>query len=187
MRTVLLFGVCLFLALHLPAQAEIYRWVDAQGHVMYGDNPPKKTAAKAVELPTLTVADGYTPEPNTSTSATHRASEQANTDTETVSAYTTFKIATPAADEAIRANDGTVAITLSLQPELHTGDGITLYLDGKQVANGAQLNFTLNEVERGEHTVFAVLNDATGNIIQNTESVKFNVLRQTVLQGQNAK
>ena len=174
--------ITLFLTLSLSlcstlASAEVYRWINADGNVVYGDDPPKKSGATRVELPTLTVADSYKAAPVKSTTKAEASETE----------YTSFKIATPATGDTLRANDGAVGVSVELQPALKPGDAITLYLDGKQVANGAQLNFTLNEVERGEHTVFAVLNDATGNIIQNTESVKFNVLRQTVLQGQNAK
>ena len=176
MRTGLLFSLVLLLAIAMPLHAEIFRWVDAQGNVVYGDKPPKQTAAQAVNLPTLTVADSFTPAPN---------APAAKPEEPQASAYSDFKVSTPTTDEEVRANDGNVTVTLALQPQLQPNDGITLYLDGKQVANGAQLSFNLSEVERGEHSVFAVLNDATGNIIQNTETVKFNVLRQTVLQGKN--
>lgn len=174
--------LCLLLVFSLPlftANAGVYRWVDADGSVVYGDNPPKKSGAKSVDLPILTVADGYAPQqPGTTPAAVTPATppEKENTP----AAYSDFKITAPAANEAIRANDGNLSVNISLTPELKNGDGITLYLDSKQVATGAALAFPLTGMERGEHTVFAVLNDAKGNIIQNTETVKFNVLRNVV-------
>ncbi|QTR45875.1 DUF4124 domain-containing protein [Thiothrix litoralis] len=181
MRFGLLFLVLVLGFSVLSANAEIYRWVDASGNTVYGDNPPKQSAAKPVNLPLLTVADSPAPRQNTPTSTPTTNPKAADADAET---YSDFKITAPTADETIRANEGNVTITVSLKPQLKPGDGITLYLDAKQVAAGSSLSFALTEVERGEHSVFAVLSDASGNIIQNTEPVKFNVLRYSALQGQ---
>ena len=161
--------------------AEIYRWVDANGNTVYGDSPPKQSAAKPMNLPLLTVADSPVPKQESRTTAPTTKPKAGDTDAE---AYSDFKITSPAADEAIRANEGSVSVSASLKPQLKPGDSVALYLDAKQVASGSSLSFALTEVERGEHSVFAVLSDAGGNIIQNTEPVKFNVLRYSVLQGQ---
>lgn len=158
----------------IPVSADIYRWVDAEGRVVYGDDPPEKNKAKPVDLPMLTVADSFAPKPEPREPA---AKEEPQAD----EAYSDFKVSTPTADEAIRSNEGSLTVSLSLKPALKAGDGVTLYLDSKQVASGETLSFTLNEVERGEHSVFAVLNDAKGNIIQNTEPVKFSLLRTSAL------
>lgn len=174
MRIGLLFLLLVFGLSAVSVHAEIYRWVDAAGNTVYGDNPPKQSAAKPVTLPLLTVADSPTPSP------AKREPEPAKETAEDV-AYTDFKVTSPTVDEAIRANDGNITIAVSLKPQLKPGDGVTLYLDSKQVASGVALSFALTEVDRGEHSVFAVLNDAGGNIIQNTEPVKFSVLRQTTL------
>lgn len=169
----------LLLALSLSifsAHAEIYRWVDAQGRVMYGDDPPNKSNAKRVALPTLTVADGFVP---------HQTEAQPAQQKEDDEAYSDFKITSPESGEAVRANGGNLTVTIGLKPKLKAGDGITLYLDSKQVASGSSLSFPLTELERGNHTVFAVLNDASGNIIQNTETVTFSLLQHSGLQADN--
>jgi hypothetical protein len=176
MRVGLSFLFLLLLLSVFSASADVYRWVDADGRVMYGDNPPKKSGAKTVELPPLTVAD-----PPAATPASEPpAGETAGTGQE-AEAYSDFKVTSPTPDDAVRSNDGSLTVTLSLKPQLKPGDGLVVYLDAKQVAAGASLSFPLTGVERGEHTVFAVLNDAAGNIIQNTQTVKFNVLRHSVL------
>ncbi|SEA24601.1 protein of unknown function [Thiothrix caldifontis] len=159
----------------ISAQADIYRWVDAAGNTVYGDTPPKQSAAKPVDLPLLTIADSPTPAPTAKPETPVEETEEA---------YSDFKITSPGVDEAIRANEGNINVTVSLKPQLKPGDGVSLYLDSKQVASGTALSFALTEVDRGEHSVFAVLNDAEGNIIQNTEPVKFSLLRHSALQGQ---
>ena len=153
------------------ASAEVYRWIDADGNVVYGDDPPKKTGATRVELPTLTVADSYKATPVKST-AQAEASE---------TEYTSFKIASPANGDTLRANDGAISVSVDLQPALKPGDVITLYLDGKQVGTGETMSFSLTEVARGEHTVFALVSNKQGEVVKNTEGAKFNVLRASLL------
>lgn len=154
------------------ASAEVYRWLDADGNVVYGDDPPKKSAATRVELPTLTVADSYK-------TAGHKTTPK--TTEEADAGYTSFKISAPANGDTLRANDGALSINIDLQPALKPGDTITLYLDGKQVSTGTSTGFSLTDVARGEHTVFALVSTKQGEVIKNTEGVKFNVLRASVL------
>lgn len=168
--------LCLYSLSVLPVSAEIYRWVDAEGRVVYGDDPPAKSKAQPVNLPQLTVADGYAPKPASETATA--PADQPDTAAET---YSDFKITAPVADEALRSNDGSVTVTVALKPALKAGDSIALYLNGKQVAAGTNLSFNLTDIERGEHSLFAVLSDAQGNIMQNTETLKFSLLRHSVL------
>lgn len=171
------------------AHAEVYRWVDATGRVVYGDNPPKKSGAKAVDLPTLTIADGYAPkvtapEPATSSPAPAEAAPASGVPPEAAeeaTAYSEFKITSPTADETVRSNTGSVDVSVALTPSLKSGDGIVWYVDSKQAGSGVTPTVTLNDLTVGTHRVFAVLNDAAGNIIQNTETITFNMLRQTAL------
>jgi hypothetical protein len=171
------------------AHAEVYRWVDATGRVVYGDNPPKKSGAKAVDLPTLTIADGYAPKvtaPETATSSPAPAEAAPASGVppeaaEEATAYSEFKITSPTADETVRSNTGSVDVSVALTPSLKSGDGIVWYVDSKQAGSGVTPTVTLNDLTVGSHRVFAVLNDAAGNIIQNTETITFNMLRQTAL------
>lgn len=172
------------------AHAEVYRWVDATGRVVYGDNPPKKSGAKAVDLPTLTIADGYAPKvtaPEPAVTSSPAPAEAAPASgvppeaAEEATAYNEFKITSPTADETVRSNTGSVDVSVALTPSLKSGDGIVWYVDSKQAGSGVTPTVTLNDLTVGTHRVFAVLNDAAGNIIQNTETITFNMLRQTAL------
>lgn len=40
----------IYLLLPIVAQADIFRWVDAEGNVQFGDRPPPSSAAKRVEV-----------------------------------------------------------------------------------------------------------------------------------------
>jgi glutaredoxin len=47
------------------ASAGIYRWVDAEGRIVYSDSPPRQGNTKPVKLETNVVAPAAPPEPKT--------------------------------------------------------------------------------------------------------------------------
>ncbi len=160
--------------------AGVYQWRDVNGNVVYGDSPPESAAVQEVELPVLTVADSY-PSADKSKAADdtaqNQASEQQATPAATHVNYEHFKIKSPQKDAAIRANNGNVLVSFDLKPALQKGHGIVVYLDGKRVASGQATVFSLEALDRGQHSLFAVLHNAEKEVIKNTSSIKFNVLR----------
>lgn len=183
LRFYLLVVLCLPL---MAVHAKVYRWVDADGNVTYGDDPPKKSQAKTVDLPTLTVADSFVPQAVQEPQAAPVATLPPETDQsdsipleEEAPAYSEFKISSPGNGETVHSNGGMLPANISITPGLKMGDGITVYLDSKQVAHDTELAFQLPDIEAGEHSLFAVLTDAAGNIIQNTETVRFTLLRRS--------
>lgn len=172
-----------FSLLTFPALAEVYRWTDAQGNTIFGDQPPESARVQTVELPPLTIADGYKTnkaegQPTTTVAKLPEKDEAVSE--ETNKAYTSFTVSSPSADETIRSNGGAVTLQLDIKPELQKGHGIVVYLDGKQVGTASSPSFTLTEVSRGQHSVFAVLHDAKNRMLTNTESVNFTLQRATV-------
>lgn len=57
-RTTAFAVACVLAATALPAQAELYRWVDANGQVHYSDKKPNQNAAPAGDAETLQFAPG---------------------------------------------------------------------------------------------------------------------------------
>lgn len=162
--------------------AEVYRWTDASGRTVFGDSPPEQTKAQTVELPTLTVADGYDSGEGKDKSANSAQTkdEEDAADSEAVE-YKRFVVTSPEADSSVRANSGNIMVRLELEPGLQDGHGIVVYLDGKRVANGDSTVFSLEGVDRGKHSLFAVLHDENDDVLKNTEAVSFNLLRHSVL------
>lgn len=162
--------------------AEVYRWTDANGRTVFGDSPPEQSKAQPVELPTLTVADSYdSGEKKESASATDAGTDDDDSDAEATVEYKRFKVTSPEKDEAVRANNGNVLVRLELEPALQDGHGIVVYLDGKQVASGAATTFSVENIDRGKHSLFAVVHDDNDDVLKNTEAVSFDLLRASVL------
>lgn len=93
--------------------------------------------------------------------------------------YSQFTLATPANQATLwYTHEVTVSVTLS--PELRSGDTITYRLDGKSIGPTQATSVTFKDVERGEHTVSATLNAANGGTMS-AGPVTFFVRQKSVI------
>lgn len=150
-----------FIALVLCAatvQADVYRWVDRDGVVHYGDRP-QAADAKPAQLPPLQTypAGSAPPLPDTTAAAP--------------AARPSVSISSPAPDETIRENSGQLGVRV--EARLQPGQGLLYYLDG--VAQNASPTpstaFMLTGVERGEHSISVAVVDAGGTELGRSEAV----------------
>lgn len=170
--------LCLFLA---PAQAEIYRWVDADGNVVYSDEAHPN--AETIDLPESTT---YTPveESESEPEILKLSPEEDVTETSEaeVPAYQ-LRIIAPANDESIWVNNGNVTVSLVVEPGLNAerGDQIIVRLNGSPVEGPqASTTFQLNNINRGSHTLTAAVVDNTGATLTNSAAVTFHLHRTSI-------
>jgi len=158
------------------AHAAIYRSVDAQGNVVFSDQPTGN--AHEISLPPITT---YSPPPKTETSPATPA-----TTTLTLPAaasYQQFSVVAPVQDQAFWDNTGDVDVHVAIQPALNTDAGhrFVFYLDGTTEGEPVSGPATVfHNVDRGEHTVWASVVDAQGQTIATTEKVRFQLHRQAL-------
>ena len=175
------FSLILLSCLTSAAVAEVFKWHDANGNIVFGDSPPESVRASAVDLPVLTVADSYGSKSKSEDDSVENTSDQSVEEASENFSYKTFEISSPAKEEGVRANNGNVLVRFDLKPELRPGHGIVVYLDGKQVASGGATVFSLENLDRGQHSTFAVLHNQAGQVLKNTQTVTFHVLRHSVI------
>lgn len=136
----------------LSAHAEVYRWVDEQGVVHYGDRPPKEGVAP-VQLPPLQT---YSP------GEVRRATAPAVTPEPAAPTRPSIRVTSPAQDETIR-NGGTT-VSMTVEATLADGQGLVYYLDGaaQNPVPTASTAWLFENVERGEHQLGAAVVGADG-------------------------
>jgi len=161
----------LLVALALPAAAKIYKWVTPDGRVVYSDRPQSKDAEEIQLGPVQT----YSPAPLPAGGAGRPAEREAP-----AGGYERLAIVAPAPDEVIRDNGGTVAVRLAIEPALRPGDRVEVLLDGRPIGAGAGSAVTLTNVDRGTHTVTALVRNAEGREVARADPVTFHLKRHFV-------
>ena len=97
--------------------------------------------------------------------------------TESAFRYSQVTIVSPKEGEAVRANNGVVAVRMALQPALQPAHAIVLTLDGSRMMFGAPEDLLMTDVSRGLHRLEAEIVDARGESVTRAEPVDFDVLR----------
>lgn len=150
--------------------AELYKKIDEQGNVTYSDVPSGK--AKPVQLPGLTTYG---------TPALHKQPVKTPADAAKAAAanYTALALVSPANEDTLRENSGTVAVKVTLAPPLDSqaGHKLVVVLDKKPVAEAQATEVSLKDVERGTHTLKVQIADAKGLVLKESTEVTFQLHR----------
>ena len=177
-----LFLIFLTLSLASTTFAKIYIWKDESGRTVYGDIPPQHNKAKEVKTKELTIVPGFKdPSLEQQPNVGDEAEEVLDTEDES-SSYESFNITYPTNDLAIRANSGNITSAFELTPRLKESDTVFVYLDGKKVVEDSKsLGATFSNLDRGSHSVFAVVRNSNGDVLINSNTVTFHVLRNSII------
>ena len=159
--------------------ASVYRWVDNDGQIHYSDR--QTNGSESVELRESSV---YTPLELPDIS---QDEEAADTDEEEglegeESGYESLRVVVPENDESVRSNEGQVRVSIELQPGLAEGHKIRLYLDGSKASGELPTTqVTLQNVERGTHSLAVAVVDATDRELIRSPATTFHLKRLAVL------
>ena len=192
MRTLILIFTFM-LIFFTSAIGEIYSWKDKNGRTVYGDDPPENIVSKTfIPEPLMIVPSYKDPTEDEKNAAQEEKLDDGNkteeaTDDEKEETdeppYATFKITYPAKDDVIRANNGNIFISLQLSPTLAASDRVFVYVNGKKVVeNSKALSVELKQLDRGKHSIFAVVRNDKGDVLINSNTVTFSVLRNSTIQ-----
>lgn len=85
--------------------------------------------------------------------------------------------------EAVRANDGNVTVKLAAKPGLKAAAGhrFMVLLDGEERQRSNTPTVELTDLDRGQHTLEAMIVDANGRQLIRSEEITFYVKRVSVL------
>ena len=170
MRTLLSLMLCL--ATSHALAAGIFKQVLDDGTVLYSD----KASPGAVEV--------FLPPLQTFQAQSVPLADSDGEDGEVVPAfpgYESFSIVQPANNETLRDNGGNVAVSLAVKPELQPGHRVDIRMNGTSLGVGGSTSLSLTNVDRGTHTLHAVIQDASGKEVASTGSVVFHLHRASAL------
>jgi hypothetical protein len=169
MRNLLL---CLFL-LSLPAVAQVYTYIDAEGNRVFTDKP-QQGDAEAVQL----APSNSMPPPDLVKQA-----PAAVEPTKKPAGYQLLRILVPQPDATVRNNAGSLIVTATSEPALHPGHSYRLLLDGEVVGEaGRSPVFPLENIDRGTHKLAVEVIDGNGLIVERTPAQPFHMQRISLAQ-----
>lgn len=157
----------LLLSVFGSVQAKIYKWVLPDGRILYSDRPQEADAEELKLKPLQTYEAPKLPTGNST----------AKPKTPLATKYTEFGFLQPEPDASLRDDGGTVSISLRLQPGLGADHSIDILMDGKVLGSGRTTGLELQNVDRGSHTLRAVIKDQAGKELAQTSPVTFHLLK----------
>jgi hypothetical protein len=153
----------------------VYKWVDENGVTHYSDQP-HENAQKVTLAQPQTYKAPKPPAEQPSAAAPPK----------TPPAYSSCAIAQPANEDTF-PNATSVDAAVVTNPGVRPGDEVVLLLDGSRVANfppGGGTT-TISPIERGSHSLQAIVRDGNGQVVCQTTNVTFTVLQPSVLNPAN--
>ncbi len=157
----------------LPAlsSAAVYKWVDADGAVHFSDVP--REGAEEVHVPPPQTYEAPSLPP-----ITPRAEPVVDP-----AAYTRFVQVTPATDENIWDNTGTITVNFAAEPPLQTDRGhqLVVLVDGQARPAVSDSSVILENIDRGSHTLQGQIVDARGDVLISSDTTTVHLHRQSVL------
>jgi archaellum component FlaG (FlaF/FlaG flagellin family) len=145
----------------------VYKTMDEEGNVIFTDQPSDE--AEEIKIQKLETIKN----PNTPKYTSRPTQEEQESDS---NYYESFTVTSPENGAGIRSNAGNVSISLAINPTLKRGHRIVILMDGKEVGTG--LSASLQNVDRGTHSISAKVVDSNGKNIISTSS-SFSLLRAT--------
>jgi hypothetical protein len=178
MKTRILILASCLLAFAIQAQEakkEVWTWRDANGVVHFSDTPTR--GAKRVDLVVTGPPSGGAAAPAAAT-----ASAVAQPPAAPGVTYRLLEISEPANDASFFNSDATVPVRIRLEPALAEGDTMRLFMDGNRVEGADNaLEFTLENLARGTHSIMAMIRDAKGVEKIRSQPVVFHMKQNTVI------
>ena len=149
----------------------IYKQTDEQGNVYFSNNPSPQAEKIELPAPTITAPESPPPASKEPTSSEQELLSPPSASQLERTPYTKFQLSYPTQKLTFH-NQRQISVTIDITPALREGDKIQLQVDGKPYGKPqAATEFTLEQLNRGEHHLFAQLIDEKDQVIQSTERI----------------
>jgi hypothetical protein len=168
------------LLIALPASAEIFTYVDAQGNRVFTDQPGSGNAKRVPLVP----SNRMSANPGNAKPATPRQQAEAPS----LFRYDLLRVLVPEPDATLRSSAGELIVSVTSEPGLQRGHRYRLLLDGKPTAEpGLSPVFALTNVDRGSHNLSVEILDQQGRTVERTANQPFHMLRISLAQKRQVK
>jgi hypothetical protein len=159
------------------SKRQLWAWKDANGVTHYSDRPVP--GAKLIEVATMT--------PNSAPSVSEPSPTLGTTPAAPAAVeYTLVEIWSPEQDQSFFGADTEIQVRVRTEPEVAPGHQLFIYLDGKLTEQRtASLERAFANLDRGAHSLVAVIADETGRELLRSDTVTFYMRQPSVNPPQN--
>ncbi len=158
-----------------PLMADIYKVVDKDGNVTFTDQPPGD-GSKPITLQPISVIE--TPVYETKPKPSVEGEDGQPLSLRTLrKMYRDFAIVAPQSEESIFNPQAPVTVAWSTGTPLQPGMKASVSVDGKVQATTTERVVAVANLDRGEHTVTAVLTNERNQTVATAEPIVFFVRR----------
>ena len=173
MRILILIIMCLLVNI---AAAKVFKHVDKDGNITYTDVPTSTTDKTVQQTPMTTYKPVPAPTTDTGTDKDNKQEPKAVTN------YDALNITSPADKAVIRANSGTITVEIQSLPGLNTDAGhqFVILIDGQAQQTSQANSITVNNLDRGTHSLSAQILDKDNNVLVSSTPVQINILRASI-------
>jgi len=175
LKTALSF-IAMLLLVAPTAQAEVYKSVDKYGNVTYTDDQStaeKSGKAEKVKVrPTNVMPAGKSMELTEPSAPREPERDQTN--------YA-IRIVSPENEYTVNPGQRDLIVAVSLQAPLKEGAKIAYYMDGELLGKGTVNNYSIREIFRGEHNIYAQVENAKGKVLSKSDTVTVYVHRASTI------
>jgi hypothetical protein len=166
------------LLLALPASAQVFTYIDAQGNRVFTDQP-RPGNAKRVPLAT----SNRMAVPDSAPARSAKKPEQ-----KPLFHYDLLRILVPEPDATVRSTAGEIIVSITSEPGLQNGHRYRLLLDGQPTAEpGISPVFPLTNIDRGTHQLSVEVLDEHGRTVERTANQPFHMQRMSLAQKRKVK
>ena len=165
----------------VPVDAQIFKYEDDEGNIVFTDTPPDRgNADSETSNPDKPPEIIEISEPNTFKNDRQPYSSSSNTRNSGALRepdYAPIEIAFPKEDESIRENTGNVRVAVAGQTTLLPGHTLQIVLDGSVTTLPGSGTFTLPNLDRGTHVVRVDIVDHENKIVLSGSPRTFHLQR----------
>ena len=163
-----LLGALLICALLIASAAlgEVYKSVDPQGRVSYGDKKTPAATAITIETTNTTpAAASPNPEPEPMPMIEYHGDEAEPTN------YRTLAISAPADNTIIANGLAPFWVTVAVRPKLAAGHLLLLLVDDQVTASSSTSQIEVASLSRGQHSLQVRISDASGRPLKHSKII----------------
>lgn len=169
--------ILLFFAAPIITHADVYKSIDKDGNITFTDQPnsinkkikiKKRLSTYSPKLPTQKKL-------NTSSKISADKTKSKLDKIKKFPGYKSIALAAPQNDATIWSDENKLNCSIALSPPLQKGHKVIVYVDGKPTKPTSSTSISVNNIYRGEHTVYAKVIDDKGKTLKKTNSVTVHV------------